>query len=314
MNKILIIKTGYSELLDKENNSRKVSLGDILRTTCLLHLFKKDNVSWVTDESAFPLLEKNPYIHRVLPYDLTTTFQLMAEEFDTVINLEKTPGICALSDRIRARRNRYGFTFNSQSGTAEPYAMASNILTVCADPHLKKTNKKTAQELLFETVGETWNKEEYVLGYTPKTDEIFDVGLNTQVGQKWPTKSWPSNHWDKLESLLSENKIKTSRQEKNNPLILGDLFKYIDWINSCKVLVSNDSLGLHLGIALKKKVFGLFGPTPHLEVYFYGRGKAILPEPVPSCLPCFEGKCLRERNCLEDISPNTIYNEVLKII
>ena len=97
--KILIFKTGYSEVLDKKSNSRRTSFGDILRTTVLLHKFKNDHVTWVTDKSAFPLLVDNPYINRLLPYDFTTALQLENEEFDTIINLEKIPGICALSDK-----------------------------------------------------------------------------------------------------------------------------------------------------------------------------------------------------------------------
>src|SRR3989344_2548321 len=110
--KILIIKTGYSEFLDKENNFRKVSLGDILRTTPLLHLFKNDHVTWVTDESAYPLLKDNPYIHRILFLDFLTMQQLQAEEFDTIINLEKIPGICALTDKIKAWK-KYGFRLDT---------------------------------------------------------------------------------------------------------------------------------------------------------------------------------------------------------
>ena len=43
---------------------------------------------------------------------------------------------------------------------------------------------------------------------------------------------------------------------------LDDLHGYMDWINTCRVLITNDSLGLYLGIALGKKVIALFGPTP----------------------------------------------------
>jgi heptosyltransferase-2 len=41
---------------------------------------------------------------------------------------------------------------------------------------------------------------------------------------------------------------------------------YIEWINSCKIIVSNDSLGIHLAMAMNKKIVGLFGPTPAKEM------------------------------------------------
>ncbi len=311
--KILIIKTGYSEFLEGHKDSREVSFGDVIRVTPLLHLYKNDHVTWVTDIKAFPLLEKNPYINKLLRYDFTTVFQLLSEEFDRVINLEKVPGICALSDKIRARKSRYGFTLNTQTGKAEALDKASEALSISADLYLKRKNSKTFTEFLFEMVGEEWKKEEIVLGYKPKSEEMYDVGLNTTVGKKWPTKFWPKKYWDVLEKMLKDQSFKVSRQdseENKKKGIMEDLEKYMDWINSCKIIVSCDTLGLHLGIALKKKVLGLFGPTPDREIYIYGQGKSILPRCIPDCLPCFKGVCKREKTCMEDISVEKIYNEV----
>jgi heptosyltransferase-2 len=308
--KILIIKTGYSEVLDSESDSRKVSLGDILRITPLLHLYKNNHVTWVSDEYAFPLLKENPYIDRLINLDWIVAEQLKSEEFDTVINLEKVPGICALSDNIRARRSRYGFTFDSQTGKAEAYDKAIEVLTVSSDIRVKKDNQKTIQELLFEMVGEKWNGEEYVLGYKPKTKEIYNVGLNTKAGEKWPLKTWSSENWAKLETKLVQEGFKVTRQDKQDPEILKNIYSYIDWINSCKLLVSNDSLGMHLALALNKQVFGLFGPTFDREVHFYNKGKAILPSPIPDCLPCFENICKRKKNCMEDITVERVYEEI----
>ena len=77
MAKILIVKLGYSETLDAEI-SRKSSLGDVLRTTVLLHAFKNDDVSWLVDEHAFPLLEGNPYIRQILVFDLISVLVFLA--------------------------------------------------------------------------------------------------------------------------------------------------------------------------------------------------------------------------------------------
>lgn len=310
--KILIIKAGYSEILDKESNSRKVSLGDVLRTTPILHAYRGHNITWVTDPSAFPLLEQNPKIDRLIPYDLTTILQLESEEFDSVINLEKIPGICALSDKIKAWK-KYGFRFDTRTGKAKAHDKASDTLTLSSDSTLKRKNKKTAQELLFEMIGKNWNGEEYILGYLPKKTGSWDICLNTQVGQKWPTKQWPLSSWAKLEKDLINSGLKVTRQDtygKKHPKILKDLYAYMDWLNSAKVIVSNDSLGLHLGIAMQKKVIGLFGATPSNEVYFYNRGEAILPKKIPDCLPCLEGICNRGRNCMLDISVSKVYNKI----
>lgn len=311
--KTLIIKTGYSEVLIEEDNSRTVSLGDVLRTTTILHLFKDDEITWVSDEKALPLLEGNPLISRLLPYDLTTALQLQSEEFDTIINLEKTPGICALADKISAWR-RYGFRFNKREGRAEAYDKAFEVLSISSDSGLKKNISKVFQELLFEMIGVKWNKEEYTLGYKPKSQEVYDIGLNTQIGKKWPTKVWSAEYWDELERQLVQAGLKVSRQDKQDSKILSDLHSYMDWINSCKMIISPDTLGLHIAIAMKKKVLGLFGPTSHKEVYLYDRGEILLPNPVPECMSCFSGVCSRNSNCMLDISVNAVYQKALEWI
>ena len=134
--KILIIKTGYSETLDPEI-STVTSYGDVLRTTVLLHLYQKDQVTWLVDEHAYPILKNCPFVDRVLIYNLSTVLQLQSELFDVVINLEKVPGLCALADKIQARRH-YGFSFNASLGEAEAHPDTQQVYHLCQNPIEKK--------------------------------------------------------------------------------------------------------------------------------------------------------------------------------
>lgn len=311
--RVLIIKTGYTELLDNKDNSMKVSLGDILRITPILNLYKDDEVTWVSDRYAFPLLEGNPYISRLLHLDLANAIKLLNEEFDTIVNLEKIPEICHLADKINAWR-KYGFRIDKRTGEIHAYDRAFEILAVVTEPKNKKDNKKTTQELLFEMVGEKWNREDYVLGYKPKTIGNYDIGLNTLVGTKWPVKAWPKERWDELEKKLKDEGFTVTRQDSFNEEILTNLYSYMDWMNSCKLIVTCDSLGTHLSLALGKKTVGLFGPTPANEYYLYDRGTILLPEKKLPCMPCFKKNCEIGRNCMEDISVDRVYNEVIKLI
>jgi heptosyltransferase II len=312
MEKVLIIKTGYSEVLDNNYHSRKTSYGDILRTTPILHLYKNDDVTWMTDELAFPLLEGITYIKRLIPLDFTTAMDLLDEDFDTVINLEKSKDICKLASKIEAWK-KYGFRFDKKTGQPQAYDRALDVLTVSSNHEAKKENQKYVQELLFEMVGAKWNREGYLIGYKPKSDIQFDIALNTLIGDKWPTKAWPMENWDDLENVLEKEGFSVSRQDKQGDDIKKDMKGYIDWINSSRYLVSNDSLGMHIGIALGKKVIGLFGPTSDKEVYFYENGKALLPEPVPPCMPCFSPKCDNAEICIKGITPERILNEIKTI-
>lgn len=313
--KVLIVKTGYSEVLDNDNSSKKVSLGDVLRTTPLLHYLKKrgDYVTWATDAYAIQILQGNKMIDRLVNLDFESSMKLLSESFDIVINLEKRQETCLFTDNIDAW-SKFGFRLDKKTGEVKSYDRASEILDIGSNSELKKKNERPFQELLFEAIGAKWNGEEYVLGYKPSTKEKYDVGFNSIVGSKWPVKVWPPEFWDGFEEKLKSDGFTVSRQDKQGEIVLKSIPAYIEWINSCKTLISCDSLGLHLALALKKKVVGLFGPTPHREMHFYGRGKEVLPGSIPQCMPCFKPYCARGKNCMDDISIERVYETFKEVI
>jgi heptosyltransferase-2 len=306
MSKVLIIKLGYSETIDA-GIGKVTSLGDVLRTTVILYPFAEDNVTWLVDEQAYPLLEGNPYIKRILPYDLSSVLQLQRERFDTVINLEKVPGVCALADSISAWR-RYGFRFDELHGVAEAYDGCEKVFSLCKDGNFKRTYQGSWQESLLQIVGAKWERQEYVLGYKPKSSEAFDVGLNWAVGSKWHNKSWPVSRWDELKGLMA-GKYSYSMQQG-----MDDLYAYMDWINSCRLLVTNDSLGLHIALALQKKIVVLYGPTNPNETCFYGRGEALFPDLERPCIPCLEPDCSQESHCIDFIEASTVLASIERLL
>lgn len=304
--KLLIIKLGWSETLDAEI-SRTSSLGDTLRTTVVLHEFKDHHVTWLVDEKAYQLIEGNPYIHRPLIYDLSSVLQLQHEQFDIVINFEKVPGLCALADQIKARR-RYGFAFDPATGEAVSRDGSEQVFSLCRNFEQKRNHRNPWQKILLEMIGGEWKGQEYILGYQPKSQERFDFGFNHVVGPKWPTKNWPKAYWEKLESLLLSQGYSITWQKG-----LGDLREYMDWINSCRTLITSDSLGFHLALALKKKTLVLYGPTNSNETYLYGRGLQLQPKGM-SCVPCLSAVCSNDRFCMETISPEEVSEAALQLI
>ncbi|MBF0384759.1 MAG: glycosyltransferase family 9 protein [Candidatus Omnitrophica bacterium] len=306
--KVLIIKVGYSETLTSDI-SNITSYGDVLRSTVLLPLYKDAHVTWLVDERSLPILKNNNLIHRILIYNLTSVLQLQSEHFDTVINLEKVPGLCALSDSINAWR-RYGFRFDVRTGEAEAYDGTHIVLDICRDIEKKRKSKAYWQEGLFEMVGAEWNKEEYSLGYKPKSKQRYDIGFNYQVGNKWPLKAWPDKSWKELEKLV-KGKYSVSWQEGTN-----NIEEYFDWINSCRLLITNDSFGMHAAIALKKKIVALFGPTHASENYLYNLGVAIYPKNF-DCpqFPCRLDKCIKfDHSCIALIKPEQVLKEVESLL
>lgn len=308
MIKILIIKLGYSETLDSEVG-RIVSLGDVLRTTPILEALKEKytpcSITFLTDKKAEELIINNPYIDRLLIWDEFVGFLLLKEKFDIVINLEKHPGICALADMIEAWQ-KYGFRLVSHTGDIAEYEQKVSFIEYINNKDLKKDYW---QKVLIEHLGVEWKEQKYSLGYTPKNNEQFDIGLNYQVGSKWPTKAMSKSKWELLHKQLIELGYTVSWQEG-----LNSLYDYMDWINSCNLIISQDSLGLHLANALNKKTIGLFGSTDYSEIFPYGETQFIKSETTCDIMPCYKQLCDNHSFCMDEIKIETIIKNTKELL
>lgn len=306
--KILVIKLGFSETLDPEIG-RVPSLGDVFRTTPILwalrEKYPQSHITWLVSLQAEPLLHGNKFIDRILIWDEFVPFQLIKEKFDVLINLEKISGVCALSDMIDAW-TKYGFRFDSLSGTYHAYEKGMSFIEYLQGKEKNNKVRDVWQKVLIEMLGIEWREQEYIVGYKPKTEEIYDIGLNYKIGSKWTTKVMPMDKWKELEKKLLDLGYSVCWQQG-----LTDLYDYMDWINSCKILISQDSLGIHLALAFKKKVIGLFGPTDPQEIYSYGNAKTIQSKQKCKYIPCYSPNCITKLNCMEKIVLNEIV-EALK--
>ncbi len=300
--KILIIKLGYCETLINEEGFVP-SLGDVFRHTVLLHKYGTDEVTWLTSQSAVPLLKDNPLIVRLLVYeDDANREMLLREEFDEVVCFEKARSICQLADSIKAKE-RYGFTWRDGKVVAVHHLAQS-----CLDIANGKRHFLPIQALLYQTVNDYWRGEGYILGYRPRSKVQYDVGLNHLVGSKWPTKAWPKQYWEKLNDLCTKYGLKTSWQKGEK-----DLEVYMDWIHSCRLIVTCDSLGMHLALAMHKKTIALFGPTPSEDIYMYGLGIILRSSTACPYSPCLAPTCRDGGVCMSDIKPETVFQVILNM-
>ncbi len=307
LKKILIIKMGYSETLDAET-SKIVSLGDVLRCSVILeplrNTYQGCHITWLVSKEATPLVSHNEYIDKVLVWDEFTPYVLMREKYDIVINLEKINGICALTDMIDAWE-KVGFRFNSYTGEFDTYLRSSVAKEYIANKELLRS---IWQKIIIEMIGDKWESQEYSLGYKPKTKAIYDVGFNYFVGKKWPTKAMPEEKWKELADRLEKKGVKITWQEG-----LDNLYDYMEWLASSKVVVSNDSLGFHLALALKRRVVAIFGPTSIDEVYLYDRGECVIPPESFVCqkMPCYLPVCVNDHFCLNAINLDELESKIL---
>jgi heptosyltransferase-2 len=295
---ILIVKTGLTETFTTFNPVEKViSLGDVLRTTVILHLFKDDNVTWFTSQEAAPLIQSDLETLKVV----SQFSEIDNLNFDLIINLERSDDIIKKISMI-SHEKHLGFvdTYKMQIGDG-----SSDLSTWLTSDLVRNCNWS---EKLFLILGHTWEGQNYILSRPLINDDAnaIKIGLNWKVGFKWPSKTWSFNHWTFLSKKLDGHFFYSWQEGFDN------LEEYISWINSCSTIVTHDSLGLHLAIALEKKVVALFGPTSVKEIHLGSKGMVINKEqdPVFACMPCYKEKCDQDLHCMSKIEVEEVFRAI----
>jgi|SRR5579872_1149774 len=247
---------------------KKGALGDVLRTTPVLKVLQGE-VTWVTSEAAAPLLAGNPSIHRLYckEHDSDTLFE---ERFDLVVNLEDELPAATLASKIKTNGLIGAYVREGQVAYTETasewfdMSLISRFGRKKAD-ELKMNNRRTYQEFLFSMVNSRFQGEEYLLDVPLQKLPIPGlVGLEVRAGDVWPMKRW--NKFETLAERLKDAgfKVRTFQQR-------DQLRDYVDDINECEYIVCGDTLAMHIGLALRKKVVAIFTCTSPHEIYDYQR-------------------------------------------
>ena len=90
------------------------------------------------------------------------------------------------------------------------------------------------------------------------------------------------------------------------------LLDYIADINNCDLIVTGDTLCMHIGVALRKKIIAIFGPTSADEIYDYGRIHKIVSR--LDCIKCYKRECDCNPNCMQSITLDSVYRKVVEVI
>jgi heptosyltransferase-2 len=124
------------------------------------------------------------------------------------------------------------------------------------------------------------------------------IGLNTGSGGRWESKKLSEERTVELARALSAELGRATfllcggpEEEQRNAAIGRGLTRAgVRWVDAgtrnglleftalvahCRLLVTSDSLALHLALTQKVPVLAFFAPTPAHEIEFYGRGEAV---------------------------------------
>ncbi len=322
------------------------AMGDVLMTTAQLPSLKKkfpeSTIYWVTLKAAAPLLYNNQYIDKVFSYDAESIPILKEMEFDYVMNVDKSQRSCALLNSLNSK-NKLGFGLNKDGKIIPMNEGAYYNYNLGMDDHLKfKENIRTGQDYLAETFELENSRDEYVFNFTSEEltfiedykksvgirDNDFVVGFNTGCSNLYPNKKMTiEQHVYLIQKLIERNKYKIillggpEDTQRNNEIFSHFKDKIINtpttegvrrgicFENLADVVITGDSFGMHIAIALKKYVIAWFGVSCWSEIDLYDRGIKLYQKDL-FCSPCWKKVCPYNLECIQMIDMDWMVKEV----
>jgi heptosyltransferase-2 len=315
------------------------AMGDVLRTTTLLPALAEAHphaaITWLTRPEAKPLLENNPYLTEIVTYGPDALTCLAARSFDRVINLDAGKVSAGLAAAARGAR-KDGYVLHSEGHVVPTNDAARAWLEMGLFDDLKKQNTRTYQDVMAEILGLP-PRGEYVLELTAAElgrarDHLRGLGvdpdrpilgLNTGAGERWPLKQWRlDGYLDLLTRAHQEHGVSVlllggkAERDRHAHLVREARVPVFDAGNDngvrhfaaltaqCAVVVSGDTLAMHIALAARRRVVALFGPTSSAEIELYGLGEKVVPD--MECLVCYKEHCDFVPNCMDLISADMV--------
>jgi heptosyltransferase-2 len=310
--------------------------GDVIRTTTILsglHKHYPDNcITWLTDPAAIPLLKSNPMIDRLYPFTVDGLSAVQAANYTLLLNFEKEARALGFVRSVTAYK-RKGFVASRSGTPIAADADSEYALQLGLSDELKfRVNTLTYPQIIYEMAGLPYEGQEYVLELSDEASQFAHrfaerlgsagcrpakiIGINTGCGTVFATKRWTVAGFveliEDLATLPSTRLVLLGGPleiEFNREILsrVGDrvidsgcnnsMEEFLGLIECCDLVVSSDSLAMHLAIGRKKQVVAIFGPTCHQEVDLFGRGEKVVTD--FDCAPCYRTECTRHPSCME---------------
>ena len=322
------------------------AMGDVLRSTALLpplaEVHPRGSITWITRKESVPLLQRNPYITEVLELGPDALAQLQTRVFDRVINLDAAKTSAALASAARSKR-KDGFVLDERGYVQPTNDAARAWLEAGVFDDIKRQGTATYQDWMAGILGLAGRQHHYVLELGDEERERAAahlesigldlrrpiVGLNTGAGGRWPLKQWREdgyvslirrlNAQEDVQFLLLGGPAEEERNERLKSKSSVRLFDpgcnntvrhFAALVDRCDVVVTGDTLAMHLSLALGRRTVVLFGPTSAAEIELYGLGEKVVPD--MTCLSCYKTSCDFVPNCMDLISTDMVEHAVVR--
>jgi ADP-heptose:LPS heptosyltransferase len=268
----------------------------------------------------------------------------MVERFDVGFGLDPDEQGGALMALARCGV-RFGYALDERGRVMPLNDGAHEWWRLGLDDHAKRANRRTFQELLFEScelqgtaprpclvVPDAARRAVHRRLGLPLAPFARVVLLNTGGGGRWAQKKWTPEHYRGFARVMRSEQPDTAvviaggpEEAALNTALLSSfddegivdggcdntLKEFAAIVELADLVVTSDSLALHMATALSRPVVALVGPTSPWELDLYGSGEVVTAA-VP-CLACYRRQCDKPVTCMERLTPQQVYDACARV-
>lgn len=325
-------------------------LGDVILTLPLIQILKRNfpssEIDVVTTPVASSLLYNHPSISHVIQYDKRKT----QRGISGIISLAQKLRLLQYDAAVVPHRSFRSATVIALSGIKERIGFSNasgKFFYNHIVEYVKSKHEIERNYALLSPFGIRVNQKELPSLY-PSLNDINTVNkflfereilqqeslVAIAPGSVWNTKRWLIERYVQLAHMLADDgaevviiggkedvelgrAIREAARHKKIHDATGKLtlLQSAELIGRCKVLVSNDSAPLHIGVAMRTPVVAIFGATvPEFGFGPYGKNDVVVETKGLPCRPCaIHGgkKCpIGTFECMKKIEAETVYEKV----
>lgn len=308
--------------------------------------FPVSTIYWITMPGADKILFNNPLIDKIFVWNDESRMILRQIKFNYVYNTDKSNYACAFANEINAT-NKLGFILNEDGKIIPANKSAFYSYKLGLDDKLKfRLNERTGLDIVHEAIELEYLKDEYLFNFSEEEVDFIEtykkeinysnkyiyVGFNTGCSNLFPNKKMTIDQHLHLINELSKDdqyifvllggKEDTERNNKIysllNPKVQAKVIKTPTelglrrgacFMSISDIVITGDSFGMHLAIALKKHVIAWFGLSCWAEIELYNRGIKLYQQDL-ECSPCWKKSCPYNLECISGIDLQKIIAEV----
>ncbi len=316
------------------------AIGDVLLSTPVLPDLRREfpaaQIDFLVESFASPVLDGNPFINRVVTYDTrvdssaSIVSRVRKNHYDLVIDLFANPRTAVIT-LLSGARYRAGFPFKWRR-------VAYNIIVTprSGQVHNVEFNLDALRRLGIEVTSTAPSfyldeeSGEFAHSFLVENDLAAGEFLAINIGGGWGTKRWPLDKFTELSSMIRlrlhrrvvvlygpSEEAGAAKIARSSRAILApptSLKQMGAILFRSRLLITNDSGPMHIAAALGVPTLAIFGPTsPHLQGP-YGNISEIVRNEKLDCLECNLTKCPIGNLCMNELHPETVFEESQNLI